>query len=260
MAPSQDDVYCAGIVTTEPPPMDTYVISGVESSLRIVYSTGDLVFINRGANQGVRAGAEFLVSRPMDEPLKTPWFGWQKGILRVMGQTYADVGRLRVVHAQGDVSTAEIVHSCLMMERGDIVRPFAARPAPPFKPVSALDMFAPPSGREQAMVVTTRGFGQVASAGSVVYVNLGTSQGVRVGNYFRVFRYQGGRNETVYQVRGMENRVWGFGSAPERWRWMDLPRDILGEGIVLNVSPNAATVLLTDSKREIFPGDYVELE
>jgi hypothetical protein len=34
----------------------------------------------------------------------------------------------------------------------------------------------------------------------------------------------------------------------------------LGEGIVLRVGPNASTVLVTDSLREIFIGDYVELE
>jgi hypothetical protein len=39
-----------------------------------------------------------------------------------------------------------------------------------------------------------------------------------------------------------------------------LPRDVLGEGVVLRVGKNAATVLITLSEKEIFPGDYVELE
>jgi hypothetical protein len=39
-----------------------------------------------------------------------------------------------------------------------------------------------------------------------------------------------------------------------------LPREILGEGIVLNVSQNASSVLLTTSRSEIMAGDYVELE
>jgi len=44
------------------------------------------------------------------------------------------------------------------------------------------------------------------------------------------------------------------------YEWNDLPREVLGEGIVLNVSQNSATVLITTSRSEIFAGDYAELE
>jgi len=258
--PNEREMYCSGVVTTEPPSRDTYVISGVESGLRITFHQGNLVFINRGANQGVRVGAEFLVSRPVRELMPTKWFTWQNSLLRAMGATYADVGRIRVVNVQPTTSTAEIVYSCDFMLRGDIVQPFTERRAPSFKPAGNLDLFAPPSGKEQAMVVTTRGFGQLAADGAIVYVNLGSSQGVRVGDYFRVFRYQGDRHSAAYQPRGMAYRVPGMGVAPGPWDWDDLPRDILGEGIVLRAGPNASTVLITASRREIFPGDYVEIE
>lgn len=258
--PNEREMYCSGAVTTDPPPRDTYVISGVESGLRITFHQGNLVFINRGANQGVRVGAEFLVSRPVREQMPTKWFDWQNSLMRAMGTTYADVGRIRVVNVQPTTSTAEIVYSCDFMLRGDIAQPFTERRAPSFKPDGSLDLFAPPSGKEQAMVVTTRGFGQIAADGTIVYVNLGSSQGVRVGDYFRVFRYQGDRHSSVYQPRGMAYRVPGLGVAPGPWAWDDLPRDILGEGIVLRAGPNASTVLITASRREIFPGDYVEIE
>ena len=39
-----------------------------------------------------------------------------------------------------------------------------------------------------------------------------------------------------------------------------MPREDLGEGVVLRTGPNSATVLITFSLREIFAGDYVELE
>ena len=259
-APRDHDIYCAGMVTMEPPPGDTYVISGVESATRMVFDHGDLVFINRGANQGAQVGSEFLVTRPVKDKLRAQWFIWQDELLNVMGTTYADIGRLRVVHVEADTSTAQVVHSCEPLQRGDIVLPFVTRPAPNFKPQAELDVFAPASGKEQAMIVTTRGFAQLASAGKVVYVNLGSDQGVRIGDYYRIFRYQGARHGTVYQVRGQERSIWGFGSAPAPWKWVDLPRDILGEGIVLGVSQNASTVLITASLREIYTGDYVEIE
>jgi hypothetical protein len=258
--PRDRDLYCAGLVTTERPGGDTYVISGVESATRIAFNQGDLVFINRGASQGVQVGAEFLVTRPEHDRSKMKWFVWQNELMRAMGTTYADIGRLRVVHVEADTSTAEITQFCEAVQRGDIVQPFVARPAPDFKPPAKLDIFAPPSGKEQAMIVTTRGFGEMVAAGEIVYVNLGSSQGVRVGDYYRVFRHQGDRHSAVYQPRGQERSVWGYGSAPAPWKWVDLPREILGEGIVLRVSQNASTVLITDSLREIYAGDYVELE
>jgi hypothetical protein len=177
-----------------------------------------------------------------------------------MGTTYEDIGRIRVVHVEADTSTAEIVASCDYMQRGDLIQAFAQRPAPPYKPAGTMDLFAPATGKGQAMVVTTRGFGQLAAAGTIVYVNLGSLQDVKVGDYFRVFRYQGQRHATAYQNRGTAYKQWGLGSTPRPYGWADLPRDILGEGIVLRVGPNASTVLLTASQREIYVGDYVEIE
>ena len=110
------------------------------------------------------------------------------------------------------------------------------------------------------MVVTTKGFGMVSSLESIVYVNLGSAQGVQAGNYFRVFRYQGTHSDTVYQIHNTAYKLYGFGSTPVAYQWDNLPRQVLGEGIVLRTSPNSSTVLLTTSREEIFVGDYVELE
>jgi hypothetical protein len=121
-------------------------------------------------------------------------------------------------------------------------------------------MFAPPSGKSKATIVTTRYYGELAQNGTIVYVNLGSAQGVKVGDYFRVFRFQGNSNETEYQTPRIAYQIFGFGSSPRPYAGAELPRDVLGEGVVLRVGKNAATVLITLSEKEIFPGDYVELE
>lgn len=259
-APRDHDVYCAGTVTTVKPPSDTYIVSGVESGYHIVFKQGDLVFINRGAKQGVQVGSQFLVSRPVKERLDSQWFVWQKDLMRAMGTTYADIGRIRVVHVDESTSTAQIDLFCEQMQRGDIVQPYIARPAPNYKAAAKVDIFAPATRKEMAMIVTTRGFGEVAASGAIVYVNLGAGQGVKVGDYYRVFRYQGDRHAVPYQTKNVATTIFGLGGAPGNWQPMDLPREIVGEGMVLNVSPNASTILITDSLREIFVGDYVEIE
>jgi outer membrane protein OmpA-like peptidoglycan-associated protein len=75
----------------------------------------------------------------------------------------------------------------------------------------------------------------------------------------RFFRYQGTRHDTAFQNYHTQYTRWGFGHTPVPYKWSDLPRDQLGEGIVLRVSENASTVLITFSLREIFLGDYLEL-
>jgi hypothetical protein len=109
-------------------------------------------------------------------------------------------------------------------------------------------------------VVTSANFQQSQGQGTTVYVNLGAAQGVKVGDYMRLFRYQGKDIETPPQTKGYADHVYGFGSTPTRYEWKDLPREVLGEGIVLNASRNAATVFVTYSSAEIYTGDNVEIE
>ena len=95
---------------------------------------------------------------------------------------------------------------------------------------------------------------------SIVYANLGNTQGVKVGDYMRVFRYQGTTAETLPNTKGYEYQIYGFGSTPTKYTWKDLPREVLGEGIVINTSKNAATIFITYSRAGAYAGDYVEIE
>jgi hypothetical protein len=258
--PNQGDLYCSGVVADKPVPDDTYVISGENSRIQTTFYPGDYVYINQGAEHSVKVGDEFEVVRPIKDAMATAvWFKYQAMLTRAMGTTYADIGRLRVLHVDAKTSTAVIDFSCNLMQRGDIVRPFAARPAPQFHDVK-LDPFAAPSGKKKAMVVTTKDYDVLAGTYRIVYVNLGSAQGVRVGDYFRVFRYQGTRIETVAQVRGTAYKAYGFGSTPVAYEWNNLPRQVLGEGIVLRTGENSSTVLLTTVRWDIYVGDYVEVE
>ncbi len=60
--------------------------------------------------------------------------------------------------------------------------------------------------------------------------------------------------------KGYQYKLYGFGSAPQRYEWNDLPREVLGEGIVLSVSRNSSTIMITFTNIEVYAGDYVEIE
>jgi hypothetical protein len=257
--PSEADVYCSGAVTDQAIPNDTYIISGENSRYKNTFLPGDNIYLNHGQAQGIRVGDQFEVLRPIHDMNPNRWFKWQEQLTKAMGTMYQDVAILRVVHVGEKIATAESRVSCDLIQRGDIVRPLTARPIPQFHNVK-FDPFAAPSGKKTAMIVYGKEWTVASGASKIVYVNLGSSQGVQVGNYFRVFRYQGAHNETLYQIQDTEYKVYGFGSTPVKYTWEDLPRQVLGEGIVLRTGPNSSTVLLTTAREEIFAGDYVELE
>jgi hypothetical protein len=188
------------------------------------------------------------------------WFKWQAKLTKAMGTFYRDTGQVKVVNVQPNTSTAEIVHSCDYMQRGDIVRPYVERPTPPYKPAEKFDHFAPVSGKPVGMLVIGPEFSETYGKNSIVYVNLGNNQGVKVGDYLRIFRYQGSLNETAPNTKGYAYKIYGFGSTPKRFEWNDLPREVLGEGVVINVSPNSCTMFVTYTTIDTYAGDYVEIE
>jgi hypothetical protein len=259
-SPDYSAVYCSGFVTDERVPSEVRLISGEESSDKIVFISGDYVYINRGAAQGVRVGDRFSIVRPDSDPNEVPWFKWQGKLLKAMGTQYVDAGQVQITTVDPNVSIGIVKFSCDYLQRGDIALPMIERPSPPFKSAEKFDNFAPVSGKSVGMLVAGLAYTQVYGKNSTVYVNLGTNQGVKVGDYLRVFRYQGTTSATSVNFPDFQYSMYGFGSTPVKYKWNDIPRQILGEGIVMNVTRNACAVFITYSRQDMYSGDYVEIE
>jgi hypothetical protein len=260
-SPDFTAVYCSGFVTNQAVPSDVRLISGEESNANLVFASGDVVFINRGAAQGVKIGDRYqLVRVENKDPYEVPWFKWQNKLMKAMGIRYRDTGQVEIINVQPNVSTGKLRFACDYVQRGDIALPFTPRPSPPYKPAEKFDTFAPVSGKSVGMVVAGVDFAQSYGKNSTVYVNLGNNQGVKVGDYIRVFRYEGSNAETVVNLKDYQYTIYGFGGTPVKYKWNDLPREIIGEGVVINVSGNSSSVFLTYSKIEMYAGDYAEIE
>jgi hypothetical protein len=258
--PDYSFVNCAGFISDQKVPDEIKLISGEQSNYKVTFARGDYVYINRGQDKGVRVGDKFSVVRHEIDPNYVEWFKSQNKILRAMGTQYVDLGQVRVVTVQPKVSIGEVVFSCGYMQRGDVLRPFEERPSPPYKDAAAFDHFAPVSGKPVATLIAGTGYIQTLGRDDTGYVNIGNAQGVKVGDYLRIFRYQGRMNQIIPQTKDDQYELYGFGTAGAKYTPKDLPREVLGEGIVLNVSRNSATVLITYSTIEIYAGDYVEVE
>jgi hypothetical protein len=258
--PTYSSVYCSGFVRDTRIADQMRIISGEEASYKIVFVQGQYVYLNMGATRGIRVGDRFMVVRPEWDPAQTEWFRGQQKLSNAMGTFYRDLGQLRIVNVQPKVSIAEVTFSCAFMQRGDIVRPYEERPVPPYKEPAPFDQFAPISGKPVGMIVNSMDFQQQLGQWNTAYVNLGAAQGVKIGDYLRIFRYEGKVGSYIPETKGYHYAVYGFGSAPEKYSWENLPREVLGEGIVLNASRNAATVLITYLRITAYTGDEVEIE
>ena len=259
-SPDYTAVNCSSFISDERVPDETLLISGEESNVKVIFARGDYVYVNKGSAQGMHVGDRLSVVRPVVDDVKVQWFKWQDKLMKAMGTVYKDSGQLVITTVHPNVSIAQVTFSCDYMQRGDLVRPYQDRPSPPFRSGAKFDHFAPVSGKPVGMVVVGQDFSQLYGKNNTVFVNLGNAQGVKVGDYIRFFRYQGSLSETAPNTKGYQYELFGFGSTPTRYEWNDIPREILGEGIVINNSRNSSSVFITYSRIEAYAGDYVEVE
>ena len=61
------------------------------------------------------------------------------------------------------------------------------------------------------MLVVGQQFSQMFGKNSIAYVNLGNAQGVKMGDYLRIFRYQGSNIDTLVNIKDTQYKLYGFG-------------------------------------------------
>jgi hypothetical protein len=253
-------LYCSGIVSRAAPPLAGVVVSGEDASDKMQFFPGDDVYLHLDNRSDVKTSGQFLVVRGTTDPMKIPWFRGEESLEKSMGRLWKDVGRVRVVKLGKSVAVARIESSCAAMEPGDLLVPFEPRTSPPL-PAAQLKMpSSVPANGNIGRVVSAKDFHQVLGSGSIAYVNLGTRKGAKVGDQLILFRIPGATDSELPSSLGAATQLAGFGTSTARYPPHELPREVLGQGVVLRVSPTAATVLITASSREIELGDYAELE
>lgn len=265
---SPKDVYCSGFFSSTQLPADLRIVMGEDAVGRLVYSQHDLIYLSHGSDGGVRPGAHYLVVRPVNDPNPVQAFGRiekpsQGELVNSMGQLYQDIGHVEVKYVHETTSTAYVVEACDALNAGDVLIPFEERPTPEYKPSAAFDRFATTTARGEGTVVLGKDFGSTFGQGDVIYVNLGSSQGVKVGDYVRLFRYAAGTDYRGYdrmgqgQLRKIRGMPLGYEIPTMR---KDLPREVLGEAFVVHVDSGSVTAVVTLSLREVHAGDFAELE
>lgn len=282
----KDNLYCGGFIQYAPAPNNLQIVGGEEEQEQRVYSLGDYVYINAGAQDGVREGQEYTVVRPRGQ-FKTK-LSKKKGWLGVYTQ---ELGALRVIDVKEHVSVALVTQTCDNLLLGDLLRGMSQRVAPPQRPAEKLDRFADPSGKQKGRIVLARDTREALSKDQVVFIDLGSEDNVRPGDYLTIYRpvgkgnitrihdeevtptansgfqsdiFRGGKFSNKAQRVKDANTTGIFGPTVTTPEITDsrprLPRKIVGEMVILSVQQRTATAVITTVAQEVHTGDYVEVK
>jgi hypothetical protein len=275
---------CGGFITMGSTASVFEVVGAAEERERRVFGQGDVVYINHGARQGAAVGQEFSVLRPRGRFRSQ--LSRKSGSLGVYVQ---EVARVRVVRVREQVSVAEIVGACDNVLLGDLLRPAARRALPTARAEVNLDRFAEPTGKQTGRIVLARDARELLSRDQIVFLDLGAEDNVRVGDYLTIFRPRKFGTLVEYGEEMAQNTRRGFESAefrggkfsnqaqrlknpdggtggetvktPEiKRRRPEVPRQVVGEVIILHVEGRTATAVITRVVQEVHTGDYVEVQ
>jgi len=260
-APTYSDVNCAGFIADQTLPQDKYVAGGWATPHQTKFGDRDFVYLTGG---GFQEGARFSIVRRLKDPNISESFRGQRALLVGLGEPYAEVGRVLVVGVNGNTAVTQVEFACDAIVTGDVAVPFAAKEIPPLRPAVRFDRFSAPNGKLNGHIVMAKDFDTVLGTGRKVYLNVGSSQGVKVGDYFRAVRtYPETKRDSAdslsFHVDQMEDTQKSPPMFPDT-RLGELPRRSLGEMIVLGVTPKSATAMITFALEEIQVGDGVEME
>lgn len=267
----RSDIYCTGYIAELPITPTLKVIGGEMENHKQHFAEGDVVFLNKGREQGIQSGSVYYIIRPLGE-VKHPF------TKKKIGTFVRELGLVRVIEVQNDTATAEITLSCDTVEFGDLLKPYEEYLGPEARDARPLPRYAEGTGGKKGRIIMSRNYREYLSANQIVFIDLGTRQGVQPGDYFTIYR-RIGKTEGITDIPEFKINVdRDDGYQSDRYRGGDfslnstreaksdvlknrpkIPRKVLGELIVLKVEKGAAVALITRTTSEVNIGDFIEL-
>jgi len=269
--PTYADVYCAGFINRQSLPDANYVAGGLQTPSTTKFVRGDVVYLK---GQGYTPGAEYEIIRALRDINEYEMFPGQKKLLKATGQPYEEVGRVRIIDTRSKAAVAQIEYSCDPINPGDTAIPFAEKTMVPFHAPLRFDRFLPTGSKVSGRIVMGKDFDSTVGTGQKVYFNVGTNQGVKVGDYFRAVRnydtdlhdpvdslsFKASVSEDTQKKQpSFDPGLWERGNGPVI-HVRDLPRRAVGEIVVIGTTPTTATGMIVFAMEDVHAGDSVELD
>ncbi|NOY90863.1 MAG: LysM peptidoglycan-binding domain-containing protein [Deltaproteobacteria bacterium] len=207
---------------------------------QMLLSTFDEVYVRFENDAAARPGTDYTIFRRVRPEERRP--GERGQLVRIMGTI-----RLRSYDAQRHIGRGLIREALDPIERGFRIAPVPRR----------FDVVAPVTNDRDLhgeVVASLRPL-QLNAEQQIVFVDLGSDQGVRAGN--RLFVVREGDQWRENLTSGLEYGQTVAGAGREDAE--EYPPEIIAEGRAVDVRPHTTGLLITRSVREVDVGDRVEM-
>lgn len=269
--PTYSDVYCAGFINRQTLPDANFVEGGLQTPSTTKFTNGEVVYL-RGS--GYTVGAQYEIIRALRDINEYEMFPGQRKLLKATGQPYMEVGRVRIIDTRSKSAVAQIEYSCDPVNPGDTAIPYAEKSMVSFHPPLRFDRFLPNGSKVSGRIVMGKDFDSELGTGQKVYFNVGSNQGVKVGDYFRAVRtYEADLNDPVDSLSfkaaisedtqmkepSVDPAMFTRSNGPVI-HVRDLPRRAVGEIVVIGTTPTTSTGMIVFAMEDVHAGDGVELD
>jgi len=209
--------------------------------------------------------------RDMDEYEVYPG---QAKLLKQTGQPYEEVGRVKVIDTRSKAAIAQIEYACDGVNPGDTTIPFEEKQMLPFHGPVRFDRYLPASNKVSGRIVMGKDFDSQMGTGHKVYMNVGSNQGVKIGDFFRAVRsYETDlkdpvdslsfraamAEDTQKKMPSFDPQLFEKENGPVI-HVRDLPRRAIGEIVIIGVTDTTATGMIVFAMEDVHAGDGVELD
>ncbi|MCU1309594.1 MAG: hypothetical protein JWO20_719 [Candidatus Angelobacter sp.] len=259
--PTESDMYCSGFLVGQPIGNTSFIGAGWDTPNQAMFADRDIVYLTGGSYQ---VGAKFQIVRALRDDDKFEYINGQNKALAKVGIPYAELGRVRIIDVQKNIGIAVVELSCDGFRTGDLALPWAEKQVPQFRAPAPFNKFVPPNGKLTGNIVLARDFNNIVAAKDKVYLNVGSNQGVKVGDYFRITRTYAAeladQADSIIMKAPMEDPTQKLPPSMTKIQLnTELPRRSLGELIILYTTPVSSTAMITSSIEAMQIGDGVEM-
>jgi hypothetical protein len=184
------------------------------------------------------------------------------------------MGRVRIIDARNKMAIGQIEFSCDPVNPGDVAVPFVEKTAVTFHPPQRFDRFLPASSKLSGRIVMAKDFDSVMGTGGKVYLNVGSSQGVKTGDYFRAVRpYESDLDDPGDSLSFKASAAEDTQKRPPAIEpnfmtrtkgaaihVAEMPRRAVGEIVILTTTPTTSTGMIVFALEDVHVGDHVEID
>jgi len=242
----ESDLYCFGYLGGYSEAFVAQVQSAQDVAEQVDFAWNDLLYLDAGADRGLRPGEEYWLVTPENEVV-SPTNG------QPLGRFYQYRGRGVILCVYGHTAVLRVTESCTDIPLGAFLKRFEPIPIPLARRSPSAVACDPASGKPQGRIIYSRDGVVALGQDTPVIVDLGIANGVEPGDFLTIYRYSSGRE---------------YGIEPKGTYWVnvppppgtEIPRTYLGEVAILEVGDRWAIGRIIDSYRLIEVGDEVELK